>query len=163
MESNDLHRGGSGEGWTSQYVSFNRSCLQWLGIVDSGSSSALNQTELSVSFSPFITTFPICAYEKWLAVTHMHKRIHTHILLLIMSNIRWWNKHCQVMGENLAASPPTPSKTSGSQGHTHQLSHHYTLVHSTASVLSILNQAGTKLISLSPLFSCVSGCWIFCD
>lgn len=40
MESNDLHRGGSAEGWTAQSVSFNRSCLQWLGNVDRGSSSA---------------------------------------------------------------------------------------------------------------------------
>lgn len=163
MESNDLHIRGSDEGWPSQSLSFNRSCLQWLGIVDSGSSSALNQTQLCFFFPIHYHLPNLCLLEMTCLNTHAQKNTHTHILLLIILNIRWWNKHCQVMGENLAAFPPTPSKTSGSQGHTLQLSHHYTLVHSTASVLSILNQAGTKLISLSSLFSCLSGCWIFCD
>lgn len=160
----------SAEGWTSQPVSSNRSCLQWLGVVDGGSASAENQMERSLStfhllppFQSVLTRNYSSAHRDTQKEQHTLTHTHMHVLLLIMSNIRWWNKHCQVMGESLAAFPPTPSETSGSQGHTLQLYHHYTLVHSAASVFSILNQAGTELISLSSPFSRLSGCWIFCD
>lgn len=47
----------SAEGWTSQPVSSNRSCLQWLGVVDRGSASAENQMERSLSTSHLLPPF----------------------------------------------------------------------------------------------------------
>lgn len=78
MESNDLHIGGSDEGWPSQSLSFNRSCLQWLGIVDSGSSSALNKTELCFFFPIHYHLPNLCLLEMTCLNTHAQKNTHTH-------------------------------------------------------------------------------------
>lgn len=166
-----LPRGCCGEGWTPRSVSSNRSCLQWLGLVDRGSASGQNQMERSLSTGHLLPPFQsvltgndspahtVTKRQFDACTQHAHKHTHTHgdTLLLIMSNIRWWNKHCEVIGESLADFPPTPAEASGSQGHTLQLYHHYTLVHSAASSLffSSLNPAGTQLISLSSRLSCL--------
>lgn len=71
----------------------------------------------------------------------LHTYIRGHIFLLIMSNIRKWKKHCHVMGGELSClSSHAFCKLLGLRGTlaiTLQLSHHYTLVHCTASVHSL--------------------------
>lgn len=71
--TSNLQRGRCGEGWTPQSVSSNRSCLQWLEIVDSGSASGQNQMERSLSNGHF-STFPICSHRKWVARAHSDKK-----------------------------------------------------------------------------------------
>lgn len=76
---------------------------------------------------------------------------YTLLLLVIVSegNFQWGN---------LAAVPPTPFGSSGSHGHTLQLSHHQSPVRRAAQsrLFSVLTQAGTRLISPSSLSSCLS-------
>lgn len=157
-------RGALVRGRTSQSVSFNRACLQWLGIVDSGSCSAEHQTERSVSFPRLLTPSQSSLTTKYEAA-HTCTDEHTHSCSLCQISdgetniVKSWGR------SRLPFLPRLPKLLGlrATLAVALQLSHHYTVVHSTASVLSILNQAGTKLISLSFLFSCLWGCWIFCD
>ena len=91
------------------------------------------------------------------------------MFLLIISKkkkkiIRWWNKYCHVIRRGRLVVPPASHaflKTSGTRGHAGNRTHHYTLVHSTASVHSPLNQAASRLITLSFPFTCLWGRWLF--
>lgn len=115
-------------------------------------------------FLSFSTTSSIYANYKVAPHTHTQLNTHTHsfahYVKYQMVKKTFWS-HRGELGWLPSHAFQKLLGLSATLAITLQLSHHYSLVHRIVSVLSILNHAGPKLISLSSLFSCLWGSWIF--